>query len=90
MEVEIKDVSLNLLTAERRVQVTVITATGQIIVSPSAQVELRTIPSSLGAKNTIYTFARKIEDSPAARVFTFFMEDEEGCPPRYRLDESSA
>lgn len=88
MEIEIKDVSLNLLTAEQRVEITVTTATGQVLIFPSAQVESRTTPSASGVKSTIYAFAQKTETLPTPRVFTFFLEQEDGCPPRHRLDES--
>jgi hypothetical protein len=88
MEVAIKDVSLNLLTAGGRVEVTVTTVTGQVIVFPSARVEARRAALTPGSKTTVYTFAQTTVPAPTPKTYTFFMEDEEGCPPRHRLDES--
>jgi len=92
MEIAIKDVSLHLLTEERRVEIKVTTETGETIIFPFAQVETRTsssISSPSEMKKTLYAFAQKTEHIPARRVLTFFLEEEEGCPSRHKLEESS-
>ncbi|MGE0887680.1 MAG: hypothetical protein AB7P14_29515 [Blastocatellales bacterium] len=88
MEIEIADVSLNLVTVENRVEITVTTRLGDVIVFPNAQVETRSKTSAGESRNTIYAFAQKTEPFPFPKIYTFLLEDEEGCPPRHRLDES--
>ena len=88
MEIEIKDVSLNLLTTEKRVEITVTTVTGEVIIFPSAQVETRAASALLGTKDILYAYAQKVESSPSSKIYTFFMESEEGYPSRQRLTVS--
>jgi len=88
MEIEIKDVSLNILTTEKRVEITVTTVTGEVIVFSSAQVETRAASALLGTKDTLYAYARKVESSPSSKIYTFFLESEEGYPSRQSLTMS--
>jgi len=87
MEHEVAEVMLNMITSEKRIEITVITKAGEKIVFPHGQVETR---QKAGSRDTIHACAQKTESLPFPRTFTFLMQDEAGYPPRYKLSEAPA
>jgi ribosomal protein S18 acetylase RimI-like enzyme len=88
MLVDVESVTINLVTEDRHFEITVVTASGETIFFPRAEVEIRPGGSPPGAGRTMYFYATKTETSPAPRLMTLIVEQPENEGGRERLDIS--
>lgn len=86
MIVETESVTINAIPEQRRYEISVVTALGETIEFPNAQLEIRHGEPGANAAKTLYFFATKKEFTPVPRSITFFIEVPEGGDERSSLD----